>query len=127
VWTAIDPVSKLLLAMEIGPRTLAMAQHVVHQVAQIVAPDSLPLFLTDGHKDYLPAIVGHFGYWLQPERRQTRGPVPKPRWMPQPGLLYAQVIKTVHRRRLVRVTHRVSNSRRSTQPRNYPESSLAFA
>ena len=27
--------------------------------------------------------------------------------MPLPGLLYAQVIKTVHRRRLVRVRHRV--------------------
>jgi hypothetical protein len=27
--------------------------------------------------------------------------------MPRPGLLYAQVIKTVRRRRLVRVTHRV--------------------
>jgi hypothetical protein len=33
--------------------------------------------------------------------------MPKPRWMPQPGLLYAQVIKTVRRRRLVRVRHRV--------------------
>ena len=30
-----------------------------------------------------------------------------PRWMPRPGLLYAQVVKTVRRRRLVRVQHRV--------------------
>jgi len=107
VWTAIDPVSKLLLAIAIGPRTLAMAQRIVHQVAQVLAPDSLPLFLTDGYKDYLPAILGHFGRWLQPERHSVRGPVPKPRWMPRPGLLYAQVMKTVRRRRLVRVTHRV--------------------
>src|SRR5262245_2646677 len=84
-----------------------MAQRIVHQVAQVLAPDSLPLFLTDGYKDYLPAIVGHCGYWLQPERRQARGPIPQPRCMPRPGLLYAQVIKTVRRRRLVRVTHRV--------------------
>jgi hypothetical protein len=107
VWTAIAPVSKLLLAIDVGERTLALAQRVVHQVAQVLAPDSLPLFLTDGHKDYLPAILGHFGHWVQPERRQSTGPVPKPRWMPRPGLLYAQVIKTVRRRRLVRVTHRV--------------------
>src|SRR4029450_4943873 len=40
-------------------------------------------------------------------RRQATGPSPKPRWLPLPGLLYAQVIKTVRRRRLVRVTHRV--------------------
>jgi len=33
--------------------------------------------------------------------------MPKPRWMPLPGLLYAQVVKTVRRRRLVAVQHRV--------------------
>ena len=30
-----------------------------------------------------------------------------PRWLPRPQLLYAQVVKTVRRRRLVRVRHRV--------------------
>ena len=33
--------------------------------------------------------------------------MPKPRWLPLPQLLYAQVVKTVRRRRLVNVTHRV--------------------
>jgi transposase-like protein len=33
VWVAIDPVTKLLLAIEVGERTLAMAQRVVHHVA----------------------------------------------------------------------------------------------
>src|SRR5438105_13404905 len=32
VWTAIDPVTRLLLAIDVGPRTRAMAQCVVHQV-----------------------------------------------------------------------------------------------
>ena len=40
-------------------------------------------------------------------RRQATGPLSKPRWMPLPHLLYAQVVKTVRRRRLVRITHRV--------------------
>ena len=31
VWTAIDPESKLLLVLDVGERTLAMAQRVVHQ------------------------------------------------------------------------------------------------
>ncbi len=31
VWTAIDPVTKLLLTIDVGPRTLAMAQTIVHQ------------------------------------------------------------------------------------------------
>src|SRR5882672_2257922 len=35
VWTAMDPVTKLRLAIDAGERTLAMAQGVVHQVAQV--------------------------------------------------------------------------------------------
>ena len=107
VWVAIDPVTKLLLAIDVGDRTLAMAQRVVHQIVQVLAPGCLPLFLTDGFKEYTTALLTHYGQWVQPERCQATGPAPKPRWMPLPGLLYAQVIKTVRRRRLVRVTHRV--------------------
>src|SRR5215813_4321689 len=107
VWTVIDPESKLLLVADIGPRTLAMAQRVVHQVAQRLAPHCIPLCLSDGFKGYLPAILGHFGCWVHPARRQEKGPRPKPRWRPLPGLLYAQVIKEYRRRRLVGVTHRV--------------------
>ena len=42
-----------------------------------------------------------------PERRQDKGPLPKPRWMPLPGLLYAQVVKQYRRKRVVGVKHRV--------------------
>jgi IS1 family transposase len=107
VWGALDPVTKLLLTIDVGDRTLAMAQSVVHQVVQVLAPGCVPLFLTDGFKEYTTALLTHFGQWVQPSRRQATGPAPKPRWMPLPELLYAQVIKTVRRRRLVRVTHRV--------------------
>jgi IS1 family transposase len=107
VWAAIDPVTKLLLTLDVGDRTLAMAQRVVHQVVQVLAPGCVPLFLTDGFKEYATALLTHYGQWVQPARRQAAGPAPKPRWMPRPRLLYAQVIKTVRRRRLVRVRHRV--------------------
>ncbi len=107
VWVALDPVSKLLLTIDVGDRTLAMAQGVVHQVVQVLAPGCVPLFLTDGLKEYATALLTHFGYWVQPPRRQATGPAPKPRWMAVPQLLYAQVVKTVRRRRLVRVRHRV--------------------
>jgi IS1 family transposase len=107
VWTAMDPTSKLLVVVEVGGRTLAMAQRVVHQVTQMLAPDCVPLFLTDGFKDYATALLTHFGYWMHPERRQATGPMPKPRWMPLPALRYAQVVKSYRRRRLVGVTHRV--------------------
>jgi IS1 family transposase len=107
VWAAIDPVTKLLLTLDVGDRTLAMAQRVVHQVVQVLAPGCVPLFLTDGFKEYTTALLTHYGQWVQPARRRAQGPVPKPRWMPLPGLLYAQVVKTVRRRRLVDVQHRV--------------------
>jgi IS1 family transposase len=107
VWVAMDPESKLLLAMDLGDRTLATAQRFVHHVVQILAPDCAPLFLTDGFREYLTALLTHYGSWVQPPRRQAKGALPKPRWMPLPQLLYAQVVKTVRRRRLVRVRHRV--------------------
>src|SRR6266850_913841 len=107
VWVAMDPESMLLLAIDVGNRTLAMAQRVVHQVVQVLAPDCAPLCLTDGFREYMTALLTHDGQWVQPPRRQSKGPMPTPRWRPLPGLLYAQVVKTVRRRRLVAVQHRV--------------------
>ncbi len=107
VWVAMDPESKLVLAIDMGNRTLALAQRVLHQVALLLAPDCVPLFLSDGYQEYLTAIVTHFGHWVQVPRHQVTGPAPKPRWMPLPELLYAQVVKTVRRRQLVDMKHRV--------------------
>src|SRR5215813_11710209 len=106
-WVALEPESQLRLALDVGNRPLAMAQRVVHHVAQVLAPDCAPLFLTDGFRESLTALLTHFGSWVHPPRRQATGPAPKPRWRPLPQLLYAQVVKTVRRRRLVGVTHRV--------------------
>jgi len=107
VWTAMDPTSKLLVVVDIGSRTLAMAQRVVHQVTRVLAPGCVPLFVTDGLKDYTMALLSHFGHWVHPARRQDKGPRPKSRWMPLPALLYAQVVKSYRRRRIVSVKHRV--------------------
>ena len=103
----MDPESTLLLALDVGERTLAMAQRFVHHVTQVLAPDCAPLLLTDGFRASLTALLTHSGQWGQLPRRQATGPLPKPCWLPQPQLLYAQVVKTVRRRRLVRVRHRV--------------------
>jgi transposase-like protein len=104
VWTAMDPDRKLLLVIDVGTRTLEMALRVVHQVVQGLAPGCVPLCLTDGFNEYRTAILAHFGPWMPPERRQAKGPRPKPRWMPLPELLYAQVVKSYRRRRIVGVT-----------------------
>jgi hypothetical protein len=107
-WTAIEPESKLLLRVQEGDRTLALAQAMRHQIVQLLAPGCVPLFLSDGNLHYLPAIGAHCGHWVQRPRHQARGPALKPHWMPLPELLYAQVVKTMRRWRIVEVKrHRV--------------------
>jgi hypothetical protein len=64
-------------------------------------------FSPTGSKEYATALLTHFGYWVHPPRRQATGPAPKLRWMAVPQLLYVQVVKTMRRRRLIRVRHRV--------------------
>jgi len=58
----MDPESKLLLAIDVGDRTLVMAQRLVHHVVQVLAPDCAPLLLTDGFREYLTALVTHYGH-----------------------------------------------------------------
>jgi hypothetical protein len=57
VWVAMEPVCKRILTVDVGERTLKMAQHLVHQVTQVLAPDGAPLLLTDGVREYLTAFV----------------------------------------------------------------------
>jgi hypothetical protein len=59
----MDPVWKLSLAVDIGQRTLAMAQRLVHQVTHVLAPHGAPLLLTDGFREYLTALVTHYGQY----------------------------------------------------------------
>ena len=107
VWTAREPGSQLLLAIAGGPRTREMAPGVVPQVVGVRAPGGLPAWLRDAFQGALPAILGHWGGWGHPARRQDKGPGPTPRGMPRPGRLEAQVIKQYRRKRLVGGKHRV--------------------
>ena len=70
----MDPESTLVRASDVGDRSLALAQHVVHQVAQVLAPDCAPLFLTDGFREYVTALLTPDGQWVQPPRRRATGP-----------------------------------------------------
>jgi hypothetical protein len=116
-WGTMDPQRKGWLTIEVGERPGPMAQVVVHQVALRLAPEGVPWFLTEGHKDSLRVLLTPCGYCLQPSRRQATGPAPKARCRPLPPLLYAQVSKTVRRRGLVRVSHRVVfGTREAVQP-----------
>ena len=85
VWVAMDPVCKLILTVDVGERTLAMAQRLVHQVTQVLAPDCAPLFLTDGFREYLTALVTHYGQWIHPSADRPKVPGPRHAGCHSPG------------------------------------------
>ena len=89
VWAAMDPVTKLLLTLEVSDRTLTMAQGLVHQVVQVLAPGCAPLFLTDGFREYMTALLTHYGHWVQPPRRQATGQPPSRAGCRSPAALCA--------------------------------------
>lgn len=84
VWAAIDPVTTLLLTINVGDRTLAMAQRVVHQAVQVSASGCTPLVLTAGFKEYATALLTHNGQWVQPPHCRAQDLTPQHRWMPVP-------------------------------------------
>jgi hypothetical protein len=79
--------SKLILAVHIGGRSIADASQLLHQVRERLAPDSLPVFTSDGLNQYFYALTAHFGYWHKPPRAR------KYHWAPDEGLQYAQLRK----------------------------------
>ena len=101
LWLAIDPLTKILPVLQLGPRTQNMAHMVIHSLRQILAPGCLPLFTSDGLNLYFYALTAHFGQWLQ-VGRQGRNVC---QWQAEPSLIYGQVKKSYRRRKLVRVTH----------------------
>jgi transposase-like protein len=48
LWLAIDPCTKLLPVLYLGPRTQNAAHRVIHSLRQSLAPGCLPLFTSDG-------------------------------------------------------------------------------
>jgi hypothetical protein len=69
LWLAIDPSTKIIPVLHLGPRTQNAAHTVIHSLRQLLAPGSLPLFTSDGLKLYYYALTAHFGQWLAGCRR----------------------------------------------------------
>jgi transposase-like protein/IS1 family transposase len=103
LWLVIDPRTKLVPVLYLGPRTQHAAHMVIHSLHQILAPSCLPLFTSDGLNLYFYALTAHFGYWFQVRRRGRN----VRQWQVAAGLIYGQVKKCYRRRKLVRVTHKM--------------------
>ncbi len=100
LWLAIDPCTKILPVLQLGPRTQNMAHLLIHCLQQILAPGCLPRFSSDGLNLYFYALTAHFGTWRE-ERRRGRN---VRQWQVAAGLIYGQVKKSYRGRKLVRVS-----------------------
>jgi hypothetical protein len=95
LWLAIDPLTKILPVLQLGPRTQNMAHTVIHPLRRSLAPGCLPLFTSEGLNLYFYALTAHFGHWLRMGRRGRKAL----RWQVAAGLIYGQVKKSYRRRR----------------------------
>ncbi len=99
LWLALDPLTKLVPVVHLGPRTQASAHAVVHALHDRLAPGCVPVVTSDGLRLYYYALTAHFGHWVAAGRRRV--------WQVAEALVYGQVRKVYRRRRIVRVAHRV--------------------
>jgi hypothetical protein len=61
LWLVIDPRTKIVPVLQLGPRTQHMAHVLIHSLRESLAPDCLPLFTSDGLNLYFYALTAHFG------------------------------------------------------------------
>ncbi len=83
LWVALDPLTKIVPAFQLGPRTQIMAHRLIHSLRQLLAPGCLPLFTSDGLNLYFYALTAHFGTWRE-ERCRGRN---VRRWQVAAGLI----------------------------------------
>lgn len=106
VWLAFAPVWRVVLAFVVGKRDQEHANLLLDRVVH-VTDDHIPFFTSDQLPEYPPALLHAYGTWHQPQRQGDRGRYPKPRRVPRPELLYAQVVKKREHGRVVEVTTQV--------------------
>jgi len=58
IWVALDPKSKLIPALCVGPRTQDMAYALIHTVVTALAPGCLPVCTSDGLNLYFICVDG---------------------------------------------------------------------
>jgi IS1 family transposase len=99
LWVAIDPLSKSIPVLALGPRTHHMAQFLIHTLREQLAPDCLPVFTSNGLIASFYALTAHFGQWLKGDSHRRTGS----QWQGAAGLLYGHVYKRSRRRTLIHV------------------------
>lgn len=100
LWVALDPLTKIVPAVHLGPRTQASAHALIHTLTSRLTPGCVPVFTSDGLRLYYYALTAHFGQWLTAGRRRV--------WRVAEALRSGPVKTIDRRRRRVRVLPRVA-------------------
>ncbi len=99
--------SRLVVEVEVGPRTGETAQTLVENTAHRLAEGCWPLWCSDGWESYVEALLAVFHVMIYFIRTGRRGRPRNPRRIAHPSLRYGQVVKLRVGRRLASVTKRV--------------------
>jgi hypothetical protein len=100
---ALDPKTKLVVALAVGKRTEKQTQHLVQDAKDRLAPGGLLARFSDAYEAYPGAILEAFGHRYPVSRRGSKGRRPHPKLHCPRGLVYAQVKKHYRGRRVERV------------------------
>jgi len=99
--------TRLLIEVEVGPRTEETAKKPVENTAKRLASKSWPLWCSDGWEPYVGALLSVFHWMVHYIWRRQRGRPRKPQQIAHPLLRYGQVVKQRSGRRQVAITKRV--------------------
>jgi IS1 family transposase len=97
LWLALDPRTKVIPALALGPRTQHTAHQLVHALCATLALTCTPVVTTDGLGHYFYALTAHFGRWVTAGRHRC--------WQVDPTLRYGQVHKHYRQHRLVHLKY----------------------
>lgn len=106
IWTAFDPVCKVVPAWVVGKRTLTDAKKLIKRLKSRL-DEHIPFFTSDDLPHYADALLAEYGMSVTPPRRSNRGRLPSPRLQPPSDLVYGVVVKERQRGRVVRVTTKI--------------------
>ncbi len=89
LWVSVAPGTKIIpvLTLTIGGRKTDDAMLFIHENVLRLADHCIPLFTSDGLRQYFWASSAHFGHWTLPPRKRV------PHWMVDERLQYGQLIK----------------------------------
>jgi transposase-like protein/IS1 family transposase len=99
--------TRLLIDIEVAPRTEETAEKLVKNTAARLSAGSFPLWCSDGREPYVGALLSVLNVVIHFLRSGRRGRPQKPRAVAHPQLRYGQVVKQRAGRKLVAVLKRV--------------------